>query len=71
MESRRAAAVMAVDLFKEKAALNNEHKLKGECLEELLSGITPIERLVKRANFMGYERNNKELKINSGGNIML
>jgi sugar diacid utilization regulator len=55
MITERAAAVMAVDLLKEKTALNTEHKLKGEFLEELLSGTTSIEQLVKRANFMGYD----------------
>ncbi|WP_026565605.1 XylR N-terminal domain-containing protein [Bacillus sp. UNC41MFS5] len=55
MITERAAAVLAVDLLKEKTALNTEHKLKGEFLEDLLSGTTPIEQLVKRANYMGYD----------------
>ncbi|MFB5195854.1 XylR N-terminal domain-containing protein [Neobacillus sp. KR4-4] len=58
MITERAASVMAVDLLKEKTALNTEHKLKGEFLEELLSGTTPIEQLVKRAYFMGYDFGN-------------
>ncbi|SDP16765.1 Sugar diacid utilization regulator [Paenibacillus sp. yr247] len=51
----RAAAVMGVDLLKERTALDTEHRLKGEFLDDLLSGTTPMEPLVKRAMYMGYD----------------
>ncbi|MEB3103687.1 XylR N-terminal domain-containing protein [Ferviditalea candida] len=55
MITKRAAAVIGFDLLKEQTALETEHRLKGEFMEELLSGDSPIKSLVNRAHYLGYD----------------
>lgn len=55
MITKRAAAVIGFDLLKEQTALETEHRLKGEFIEELLSGDIPINSLVNRAHYLGYD----------------
>ena len=51
----RAASVLSFDALKEQTALETEHRLKGEFLDELLSDGAPVELLRKRARYMGYD----------------
>lgn len=53
MITERAAAVMGLDLLKEQTALEIEHRLKGEFIDELLDETTPVESLKNRAMYMG------------------
>lgn len=53
----RAALVMAFDALNEQTALETEHRLKGEFLDDLLADGAPAELLQKRARFMGLDLN--------------
>jgi len=55
MVVERAAAVLSFVALKEQTALETEHALKGEFLDELLSDKVPVELLQKRADYMGYD----------------
>ncbi len=54
MVIERAASVLSFVALKEQTALETEHRLKGEFLDELLSEKVPVELLQKRADYMGY-----------------
>lgn len=51
----RAAAVMGLEMLKERTALETEHRLKGEFIDELLSASAPLEAVRNRARFLGYD----------------
>jgi hypothetical protein len=52
----QAATLCALVLLKEAAVRNTENRLKGDFLDDLLSGNYPSEEIVlRRARFLGYE----------------
>ncbi|MCM3729537.1 XylR N-terminal domain-containing protein [Neobacillus cucumis] len=55
MITERAAQALAFDLLKEITALNTENKLKGDFLDELVSGSSSLGSLEKRVNYMGFD----------------
>lgn len=55
MMTARAAAVMGLDLLKERIKLETEHRLKGDFLDELLDESKSVFSLQSRARYMGYD----------------
>lgn len=55
MIAERAAAVMGLVLLNERTALETEHRLRGELIDELLSGAVPVESVRSRALYMGHD----------------
>src|SRR5690606_495455 len=49
----RAAAAFSLELLKERIVLETESRLKGELIEEILAGATPMEALRDRVRYMG------------------
>ncbi len=51
----RASVVCALEMAKQSAVDEAEHRLRGDFFSELLDGTTPPEALLVRANGLGYE----------------
>lgn len=63
MIAGRTAGAIALDFSKNKIKLETEHRLKGELLDELLDPVKPLEPIMKRALFMGYDFEKKHQPI--------
>lgn len=55
MVTERAAAVMGLELVKERTAIETEHRLKGDFIEEVLSASASAESVRSRARYLGYD----------------
>ena len=53
--TERAAAVIGLDLLKERIKIETEHRLKGEFIDELLDESKPIWSLKNRALYLGFD----------------